>query len=65
MEAETKCSPAEPACAESESNSHASCEVTDSAIYESEIQSPTIRTRGSLRHPMSLATFLSNGVNRH
>ncbi|PHT44343.1 hypothetical protein T459_35651 [Capsicum annuum] len=64
-EAETECSPAEPACAESESNSHASSEVTDSVIYESEIQSPTSRTRGCLRHPMSLATFSSNGVNRH
>ncbi|KAF3613565.1 hypothetical protein FXO37_36330 [Capsicum annuum] len=57
--AETECSPSEPACAESESNSHASSELTDSAIDESEIQSPTSRTRGFL------ATFFSNGVNRH
>ncbi|PHT24741.1 hypothetical protein T459_35791 [Capsicum annuum] len=58
-EAETECSPSEPACAESKSNSHASSELTDSAIDESEIQSPTSRTRGSL------AAFFSNGVNRH
>ncbi|PHT96260.1 hypothetical protein BC332_34814 [Capsicum chinense] len=45
-EAETECSPSEPACAESESNSHPSSELTDSAIDESEIQSPTSRTRG-------------------
>ncbi|PHT96631.1 hypothetical protein BC332_34443 [Capsicum chinense] len=58
-EAKTECSPSAPACAESESNSHAFSELTDSAIDESEIKSPTSRTRGSL------AAFFSNGVNRH
>ncbi|PHT51497.1 hypothetical protein T459_35566 [Capsicum annuum] len=48
-EAKTECSPSELACAESESNSHASSELTDSAIDESEIQSPTSRTRGATR----------------
>ncbi|PHT57503.1 hypothetical protein T459_35526 [Capsicum annuum] len=59
MEAEIECSPSEPAWAESKSNSHAFSELTDLAIDESEIQSPTSRTRGSL------AACFSNGVNRH
>ncbi|XP_059295727.1 condensin-1 complex subunit CAP-D2 [Lycium ferocissimum] len=49
MEAQTECSPSEAGCAESEGNSHASSEVTDSAIDETEVQSPISRTRGATR----------------
>ncbi|CAN4109193.1 unnamed protein product [Withania somnifera] len=49
MEAQTECSPSEPGCAESQANSHASSEVTDSAIDENEVQSPIGRTRGATR----------------
>ncbi|XP_010312109.1 condensin-1 complex subunit CAP-D2 [Solanum lycopersicum] len=49
MGAQTECSPSEPACAESEANSHASSEVTDSVIDENEVQSPTSRTRGATK----------------
>ncbi|KAH0685641.1 hypothetical protein KY290_017164 [Solanum tuberosum] len=53
MEVQTKSSPLEPGCAESEANSHASTEVTNSAIDENEVQFHVSRTRGSLEHPTS------------
>lgn len=65
MGAQTECSPSEPACAESEANSHASSEVTDSVIDENEVQSPTSRTRGSLQRSISFATCFSNGMDKH
>ncbi|XP_055808723.1 condensin-1 complex subunit CAP-D2 [Solanum dulcamara] len=46
-EEQTECSPSEPGCAESEANSHASSEVTDSENDENEVQSPISRIRGS------------------
>lgn len=49
VEAQTECSPSEPGCAVSEANSHASSEVTDSAIDELEVQSPISRTRGATK----------------
>ncbi|KAH0689072.1 hypothetical protein KY289_016430 [Solanum tuberosum] len=46
MEVQVECLHSEPGCAESKANSHASTEVTDSTIDESEVQSPVSRTRG-------------------
>jgi len=53
MEVQKECSPLEPPCAESEANSHASTEVTNSAIDENEVQFHVSRTRGSLEHHTS------------
>ncbi|CAN4118527.1 unnamed protein product [Withania somnifera] len=57
MEAQTECSPSGPGYAESEANSHASSEVTDSAIDENEVLFPISRTRGSLQRPMSFCNL--------
>ncbi|PHT96431.1 hypothetical protein BC332_34643 [Capsicum chinense] len=56
-EAETECSPSEPACAESESNSHASSELTDSAIDESATRS---KAKNSSKRNQNLGT--SNSI---
>ncbi|KAG5571419.1 hypothetical protein H5410_061185 [Solanum commersonii] len=45
MDVQTECSPSETPCAESEANSHASDEMTDSPIDENEVQSHISRTR--------------------
>lgn len=56
-EGQTECSPSEPISAESEANSHASSEVTDSAIDENEVQSPISRPRGPSHVLCPFTTF--------